>query len=270
MEKALSAPQKVENAVLPIYWTLRSPTKPEQVASGVVVRIKTEYFIFSASHVFDDIKEYALLVGTGEGRELVTLSGERFSTKRGVSGTHKDDPMDASVFHIKQGITETIMNVALSLENLDFKQPDTLKSVHMAAGFRVKKSNVSGNQSKTKRECFPSIEYAEEEYSCLNIDKSTHIALAYEDQILMDNKWQTSPRPKGISGGAIIKVQGVKVFPPLISNSEPKQLLSAITIAQRREHKGKLGVLIGTRINVHLSLIEKYLPNLIDLDNIDM
>jgi hypothetical protein len=134
MEKALSAPKQVENAVLPIYWTLRSPTKPEQVASGVVVRIKTEYFIFSASHVFDDIKGYALLVGTGEGRE-------RFSTKRGVSGTHKDDPMDASVFHIQDGITDTIKKVALSLENLDFKQPDTSKSVHMAVGFRVKKSN---------------------------------------------------------------------------------------------------------------------------------
>ena len=165
MEKALSATQEVENAVLPIYWTLKSPTKPEQVGSGVVVRIKTEYFIFSASHVFDDIKGYALLVGTGEGRELAILSGEHFSTKRGISGTHKDDPIDASVFHIQDGITDTIKNVALSLGNLDFEQPDTSKSVHMAAGFRVKKSNVKGNQSKTKRECFPSLEYAEEEYS---------------------------------------------------------------------------------------------------------
>ena len=108
------------------------------------------------------------------------------------------------------------------------------------------------------------------EYSCLQIDKNTHIALAYEDQVIMDKKWQTSPIPKGISGGAIIKVEGVKVFPPLLSKSEPKQLLSAITIAQRREKQGKPGVLIGTRINVHLSLIEKFLPSLIDLDNIDM
>ena len=80
MEKALDVPQRVESAVLPIYWTLKSPTKPEQVGSGVAVRNQEEYFIFSASHVFDDIGTYALLVGTGGGEKLATLSGERFST----------------------------------------------------------------------------------------------------------------------------------------------------------------------------------------------
>lgn len=270
IEKALSVSQQVEKAVLPIYWTLKSPTRPEQVASGVVVRIKTEYFIFSASHVFDDIKTYALLVGTGDGRELATLSGERFSSQKGESGTHIDDPIDASVFHIQQGITDAIKNVALSLKDLDFEQPDISKSIHMAAGFRVKKSNIQGSKSNTKRECFPSIEYGEKEYSLLNIDKNIHIALAFENQVLMNGNWQTSPTPKGMSGGAIIKVQGINSFPPLLYNSEPRQLLCAITIEQRREKSGKPGVLIGTRIGVHLGLIEKYLPDLIDFDNIDI
>ena len=50
-EKALNTSRNVENAVLPIYFTLNSI--PEQIGSGVVVCIQTEYFIFSASHVFD-------------------------------------------------------------------------------------------------------------------------------------------------------------------------------------------------------------------------
>lgn len=266
MESALEVPQTVENAVLPIYWTLRSKVKPEQVGSGVVVRIKNEFFVFSASHVFDDIGAYQLLLGTGGGRKLVALSGERFSSKKGPSGTHSDDPIDASVFHIQSGLTERIKEVAINLNNLDLHQPDESRSVHMVAGFRVKKSNTVGNQANAKPECFPSIEYGDLKYSLLGIDKKFHIALAFEDQVLMAGSWQKSPTPKGFSGGAIIKVQGVKISPPFSTDLNAKQYLSAITIEQRREKAGKPGVLIGTRIGVHLGLIEKYLPRLLDFD----
>lgn len=152
MEIALDAPQHVESAVLPIYWTLKAPTKPEQVGSGVVVGIKGEYFIFSASHVFDDVGHHALLVATGGGERLATLSGERFSTKKGPSGTHADDPIDASVFHIQDGLTDKIKDLALSPEDLDLTHSDKSWTVFMAAGFRAKKSHtmemkqrVSGN-----------------------------------------------------------------------------------------------------------------------------
>lgn len=266
MERALCVPQRVEDAVLPTYWTLKSKTRPEQVGSGVVVRIEKEFFIFSASHIFDDIGSYALLVSTGDGSKLAALTGDRFSSKKGPSGTHADDPIDASVFHIQSGITNKIKEVALTLEDFDLSQPDESSSVHMAAGFRVKKSNTQGNISKSKRECFPSIEYGDEEYSLLNIDKKTHIALSFENQVLMDGKWKTSPTPKGISGGAVIKVEGVSMAPPLSSDQNAKQLLTAITVEQRREKAGKPGVLIGTRIGVHLGLIDTYLPNLINYE----
>ncbi|WP_067098511.1 hypothetical protein [Marinomonas atlantica] len=265
MEKALSVSQTVEDSVLPIYWTLRSETKPEQVGSGVVVTIKDEFFVFSASHVFDDIGGFQLLLGTGEGSKLASLSGERFSSKKGPSGTHSDDPIDASVFHIQSGLTEKIKSIAISLNDLDLDQPDESRSVHMAVGFRVKKSNTDGNQVKAKRECFPSIEYGIDEYSILGIDRKTHIALAYENQVLMGGSWQTSPTPKGVSGGAIVKIQGVEMLPPFSIKSNAKQLLSAITIEQRREKAGKPGVIIGTRIGVHLGLIHTYLPGLLDI-----
>lgn len=268
MEKALDAPQRVENAVLPIYWTLRSETKPEQVASGVVVRIETEYFIFSASHVFDDIGSYALLIGTCDRGRLAMLSGDRFSSKKGPSGTHADDPIDASVFHIQSGITDKIKERALTLKDFDLSQPDKLNSVYMAAGFRVKNSNTEGRNAKSKRECFPSIGYGENEYLQLKIDKNNHVALAFENQVLMDGKWQTSPTPKGISGGAIIRVQGVSMVQPFTEDPKARQLLAAIVIEQRREKAGKPGVLIGTRIGVHLGLIDRYLPNLLNFVNV--
>lgn len=268
VEKAWGVPQRVENAVLPIYWTLKSKRKPEQIASGVVLRIKDEFFVFSASHVFDSIGNYCLLIGAGNGTLLATLAGDRFSTLKGVSGTHADDPIDASVFHIQQGITNGIKNIALTFEDLDFFQPDTSKSIYMAAGFRTKKSYTKGRFSNSERECFPSLEYGNDEYSLLGIDKKYHIALAYENQVLMNGQWRTAPTPKGMSGGAIIKVAGVTMSPPFVAHPEPRQLLSAITIEQRREKTGKPGVLVGTRIGVHLGLIDKFLPNFLDFSNV--
>jgi hypothetical protein len=268
MEKALAVPQRVESAVLPIYLLLKSKTKPEQAASGVVLRIKDEFFVFSASHVFDPIKNYRLLIGAGDGTLLATLGGERFSSSKGASGTHADDPIDASVFHIQEGITDGIKKVALTLEDLDFSQPDTSKFIYMAAGFRTKKSYVKGKFSNCERECFPSLEYGNDEYSLLDINKNYHIALAYDNQVIMNGKWQTSPTPKGISGGAIIKVEGVTMSPPFVAHPESRQLLSAITIEQKRGKAGKPGVLIGTRISVHLGLIDKFLPNFLDSSDI--
>lgn len=269
MEKALNVPQRVESAVLPIFFTLKSLTKPEQVGTGVAFCIKNEHFIFSASHVFHDISSYALLVGTGGGERLAVLSGERFSTKKGPSGTHIDDPIDASVFHIQSGLTDQIKDVALSFNDLDLTQPDQSHSVFMAAGFRSKKSRTINNEAKGKRECFPSVEYGELEYSSLGLHKTTHIALAYEDKVLINGGWQTSPSPKGISGGAIIKVEGVNLRPPFSSSQQPRQLLSAITIEMRREKDGRPGVLIGTRVGVHLGLIDQYIPGLITPEDLN-
>lgn len=264
MITALKAPQRVENAVLPIYWTLKTPTKPEQIGSGVVVKIESEYFVFSASHIFDSIGTYQLLIGSGHGTMLSSLVGDRFSSTKGASGTHSDDPIDASVFHIKSKIPEELIRVALNIEDLDFSQPDKEGCVHMFAGFRSKKSRTIGNQADAERECFPTIEYKEKEYCKLGLDFSRHIALAYEDKVLINGNWQITPKPKGMSGGAIIKVDGVSFSRPITTSLKLKQLLSGITIAQRREKSGKPGVLIGTRVNMHLTLIATYLPGLLD------
>ena len=52
---ALKFAEKIEYAVLPIYFPIKKVHRPEQIGSGVIVKIGTEYFIFSASHVFDVI-----------------------------------------------------------------------------------------------------------------------------------------------------------------------------------------------------------------------
>ncbi|MNF60877.1 hypothetical protein D3C85_955800 [compost metagenome] len=265
-EKALSTPQRIESAVLPIYHTKKLSPKLEQIGSGVALQINGEYFVLSASHVFDAIGHYALCIGTGRGELLTQFLGDRFSSRRGPSGTHADDPVDASVYHIQSIVPDSFKDVALTLADLDLSHTDELGCIHMAAGFRAKISNTIGNQANSKRECFLSRELDETGYQALNLRRETHIAIAYENQIIKEERWQTSPTPKGISGGAMIRVTEVPMVigPDYVpSNIPPKQVLRGITIEQRRERHRRPGAIIATRVGVHIGLINRFLPGLI-------
>jgi hypothetical protein len=262
IEKALVVPQRVEDAVFPIYYPLRS-NKPEQIGTGVVIRIGGQFFVFSASHVFDSIGTFQLLLGLGGGQKLLSVSGDRFSTARGRSGTHADDPVDASVFHLQSEVPDELAKVALSYTDLDFSHPDGKRSVFLISGFRVKESRTSGNQANANRGCYPTGEYGPTEYSALALDADTHIALAFEDRVLVNGRWEASPLLRGVSGGAIIRIEGVSVAPPFPAAKRAVQLLTAIAIEHRRERLRKPGAVVGVRIPVHLSLIRRFLPSLV-------
>ena len=259
--KALDADRLIENAVLPFYALVRD--RPEQTGSCVALKIKDSYFLLTASHVIDATGNHGVLVGVGGGQRLAALGGERFSSAKGKSGTHNDDPVDASVFHIQSDVPAKIQSVALTLENLVSYDSDSTPCVYGSVGFRANKTRTGGSQSTVLYELFPSLEYKDDEYAELSLDKTYQLALAHEDLIWTGKEWQTSPQPRGFSGGAIIKFAGLPILPMNETTTEVRPLLSAITIEQRREKAGKPGVLIGTWINIHLGLIAKYLPALL-------
>jgi len=266
--RALEAKQTVESAVIPIYGFRkrkahqRKPPKAEQIASGVLVKIKDEYFVFSATHVFWDFEDKALITGPMNGNLTEQIAGERFST--GNLEDPKADKYDASVYHIQSKLSDDLKSLAIGLEQFDFTGIDKFKNVFLAAGFRVKKSNTVGQNVYSKREAFPTFEFDEKDYKIYGIDFNSQILLAWEDQVLVNENWQTSPVPKGLSGGAIIKVKGTNLLPVKKAEEKVEQKLSAITIEQHRKKGNKIGHLIGTRINVHLGLIHQFLPGLLD------
>lgn len=259
--KAWNADRRVEQAVLPIHFQMKAEGKASQVASCVALEIENECFLLSASHVFDDIKDHRLLISAGNGELLHSLGGERVSTLRGVSGAHQDDPLDASVFHVQSAVPESLRKVALTLADIDLQPFEPERWVCAAAGFRCSQSSLIGNTANSRNELFPSIEYDEDIYALLKLDPKMHLALAYENQIIINGEWQTSPTPRGFSGGAIIKFKGIPILPDH-SDAKIKPMLAAITIEQRREGRNIPGALIGTRIRVHLSLIHKHFPEL--------
>ncbi len=265
LNKALGIERNVENAVIPIYCVpktkghIKKKTKPEQIGTGLLVVIKNEYFIFSATHVFDEFEGKSLLTGPLQHGLIEELIGERLST--GNYENQKIDKYDATVFHIQNEISDELKNIAIGLEYFDLDGYDEDKPVFMMVGFLAKKSNTSGNTIKSKSKVMASVEL--DDYEKYNHDKISHILLSYENQVLMDKKWELSPRPRGMSGGAIVKAQGTSLFPKIKNSKEKKQLLTAIIIEQHKDKNGKLGILIGTRVNVHLGLIYQFMPDLL-------
>jgi len=265
IQKALDIKQTVEESVIPIYAIpatkahKKKKTKPEQIGTGVLVNIKKEYFIFSATHVFSEFEEKSVLVGSLEYSPIEELIGERFSTG---NMENKVDKLDATVFHIQSELSESLQKIAITLSDMDLEGYDSVKPVFMVTGFLAKESNTSGNEVKSKAKNFPTIEI--KNYEEYGYDKTSQIVLSYENQTLVNNQWKTSPKPKGMSGGGIIKAQGTSLDFSKKERQVEKQLLSAITIEQHKDKGNKLGILLGTRINVHLGLIHKFMPELLD------
>lgn len=256
-EIALATEQSVEKAVIPIYH-IPAGKRATQIGSGVLLRIKNEYFVLSASHVFDHIGDYALMTSDGTGTELQVLAGERFSTPRGQSGTHADDPLDASAYHIQSPMSDVLKSYAITMDDFDTAPPDRSNCTFLSAGFRIKKSNTAGGAVRSQREAFPSFEIRESDYDLLKLNPSLNIALWHEEQILLENKWQLSPTPRGFSGGAIIKI----ISFPSQQGITYKQVLTGIITEHRKKSKNIEGVLIGTRLSVHMAAIQKYMPEL--------
>lgn len=268
-EIALNTPQTVERAIIPIYAIPISKdhktrkTKPEQFGSGVLLKIKNEYFILSSTHIFKYFDGFVLQTGISKGSLIERLSGDRFS-----SGTIEDpfsNYLDATAFHIQSEISKELKELALGIEDLDFgDDADTVRPIYLASGFRVKKSNVMGNQIYTKREAFPSVEVHEETYKLFDIDPIHQFVLAYDDNILVNRVWQKSPIPRGFSGGGIIKIDGSNVHNPLPNKINPKQKLTAIITEHYREKNNKPGILISTKIEIHIGLIRKFMPEVFE------
>ncbi len=264
---ALEIEMVVEKAVIPISAILktrahRNPKKkPEQIGSGVLVNIKDQYFIFSATHVFTEFEERSFFTSASGYFLIEEISGERFST-----GTteNKIDQLDATVFHIQNEISQELKSIAISTDDFDFSGYDTDKPIFMIAGFRVKNSNTSENVLKSEARNFPTVEI--DDYDSYGRDPNAQILLAYEDQTFVDGIWQKSPQPRGMSGGGIIKAQGTSLNFKNITQTRKatRQLLAGITNEQHKDKGYKLGFVVGTRINVYLGLIHKFLPGLLD------
>jgi hypothetical protein len=255
------AAAKLQAAVLPVFLEPGGRRTPVQVGSCVVVAIEEETFAFSAAHVFDDFDTSPIQVGCG--KQLIYLSGERYSSAPGESGSHRDDPVDASVLRIQGHVPDVLRSRALSLDNLDPNPPSDSRYIQFALGYRTSQSRTTGRVLSAQLDLIPSFEFDGGVYQALGMDRVRFTASAYDDEVPRDGKWQTSPRPKGMSGGAILDIQGLPADLRLPPRETLDAKLCSIVTEWRPPIDGTPSVLVGSRIGHHLNLIQQLLPGLV-------
>jgi hypothetical protein len=226
-----------------------------------LVAIKDEIFALSAAHVFDDFRTSPILVGCGQ--QLIYLSGERYSSPPGESGTHRDDPIDAGVLRIQGHIPDEMRSRALALNNLAANPASSPRCIQFALGYRASQSRTTGRMVSSQRDLIPSFEFDDEVYQILGIDRARFTASAYDEEVPRQGRWQTSPRPKGMSGGAILDIQGLPANLHLPARELLEAKLVSLVTEWRTPLDGMPSALVGCRIGYHLDLIQHFLPGLI-------
>jgi hypothetical protein len=250
-----------DDAVRPVYALNEHTQSVVHVGSCVLLKVQDEFFALSASHVFDNVGKYQLLFGFGD--RLHSFAGDRFSSARERSGSHQDDSIDSSVFHITSDVAEEIASIFLSLQDLDLVAADRASEFYVATGYRVSQSRSSLTGNSTKLDRYPSLELDHDHYEHLKLSREMHLLLAFEDQVLVDGKWQTAPSIRGFSGGAIFRIPDLSPFTSATKTAIGEIKLAAILIARRKGKRDRhLPAAVGTRLGVHFELIHKYLPEL--------
>lgn len=263
-EKALLVKQRVESAVIPVFTFNRARNQWEQTGSAVALEIKGNYFLLTAAHVFGVSDKNRLWVGLGD--SVIPLAGNSMVTHGNKNGAHFDDPVDAGVLHVLNEIPKELVGVSITLDDIDFQCVDDAGCMYFVSGYRSSGSKIFAGRAKGRREIFISREINRDKYDFLGVDRNIQLCVAYGDQNPVNGKWQTTPRPKGFSGGAVIRVHGVPAIPysrAIEDKGAARQLLSGITIEQRREVGNKPGVLVATKVKVHLEMIEMIIPGLL-------
>lgn len=250
-----------DDAVRPVYALNERTQSVQHAGSCVLLSVDDQVFALSASHVFDHVGSYQLLIGCGD--QLHSLAGDRFSTKRGPSSTHADDPIDASVFHITAEVPDIVRSSALRLSDFDLSVEMRQPVFYVAAGYRLSQSKSTSKGHVTKLDRYPTIELDETHYLQGHRLRESQLLLAFEEQVLVGGKWQTAPSIRGFSGGAMFRLPGVAVMPWLTPSAESQVKLAAILIERNKGvGTGVQSAAVGTRPGVYFGLIHKYLPEL--------
>jgi hypothetical protein len=248
---------EMKQHVIPIFIP-DNKSKPRILGSGTLLAIENKHFLISAAHVFDENETGTTLYFPQE-NSISEINGEVYKTRCACREYDKIDlafmPLDSDV-------------VGKMPENLKFLKLDDLLlddtphngKFYSVTGypFTTNKRIAYKNKSTLKSTilCHLALAAKPEKYKFLKklgFTTDTHIFLEYDRKNIMNSNKEkkTAPLPHGISGG------GMWLNVDLNAKDYVKKLI-AIGIEYKAEYK----VLIGTRIELILTMISKLYPNL--------
>jgi hypothetical protein len=166
------------------------------------------------------------------------------------------------VGRLRSNLPDELRSRTLSLVDLDTSPPPSGRWIQFVLGHRASQSRATGRILSSQLELIPSFEFDDRTYEALQINRAEYTASAYDDEVPVDGKWQTSPKPKGMSGGAILDIYGLSPDPRLPPAETLEAKLSSIVTAWRPPIDGAPSVLVGSRVSDHLNLIKECWPEI--------
>lgn len=149
------------------------------------------------------------------------------------------------------------------MSRLDTDDLPFAREFNVITGFRANQSKVKFKVANCIKDTYVLFEHEDEVYQKLNFSRTDYVALVWDENMLVGKELRKSPSIKGMSGGAIFRIKNLPLNPLLPINRYALDCkLTAIIIKSRKPRGNVPYVIVGTRINYHLALIQKFFPDI--------
>jgi hypothetical protein len=229
---------------------------PDRIGSCVLVRLDSEFFAFTASHVISEAGTARLLAPSGgKGGTLLPLP----PCTAHLWTTGGDNDLDVAVLALPSRqlgcFQQRVFLSGSEIDQDDRPDDQGVASFYFVLGYSASRTQVKMDRVRRRHidqrsfHCCTGpvspAEYLEEELS-----QADHIALDFDhEEIVIEGRRNTAPKLQGVSGGGIFYISRETKHGPLV----------AIATQNRRPSR----LILGTRIKHFIAIareMKQYIP----------
>lgn len=234
-----------------------SAGKIEQFGSSVLLKIANVHFLLSAAHVFDEFKNYEILIPGKD--HLIALNGAYSTTKIPKSGSRQDDTLDLGFFVLEQEINSHLDAALLFLEEPDVDPLDetTAGDAYTVMGYPSDKSRSIGGKAETEMFRITGEGIQDHRYRDKMLDPLKQILIQYRPRKAINSTTMLQPKKLDFGG-----MSGCGVFAWSKSLPETNYLEQPKLVGILTEYDPHRNVFVASRIHSIIAAIHKDFPDL--------
>jgi hypothetical protein len=245
-----AAAQHFLPSVRPLFRESELDAPPEQIGSGLLLRIGGVPFLLTAGHVLDMIEGHTLLLASSTG--MVRLLEDRF-TSEPLSSRREQDAYDIGFLRLTDETVAELDGVRfLTMADVDIRDAASESEFFQFLGWPIRKGklNVGGRHALLEPLPFSSLGAPLNTYEELGLDPRWNLVMDFRrKRVMTESGIRAVVKPNGISGGAMWRLHSLR-------HLGARNRVVAII----HEHDARRNLMIGTRIRLHLALIKRTFP----------
>lgn len=240
--------------ILPLFAEV-SNGKPKLIGSGFLISSSTDYYLVSAAHVFDEMRDGNELFFFIEPNTKRKLSGSLRLTETPEGKVRKHDRLDIGVLKLEgTGLPPypKVDKYPLEISALRANVLPRESKQYLIVGYPETKSRANPIERKVTSKIygFRSVSVPLEKYAVLGVNDQSHIVLSFDVKHTVGSNKQICafPEPAGMSGSPVWLL-----YDENGSNDQNQTPVVGIAI----EHHKSCHAIVATDIGVALRLINE-------------